>query len=252
MKKKSMFGYYSAGFSLTNHSTVLIVLFYLLDKVNYGLNLILQQIPNNSANLVIVKLIIQISSTGVLLLYLGFTVSLPVFFQKIQSKEPISSSFFISTVVSSAKRLIVPVLVFIVLFTVFIVGGLILTNPNPKQITSFFQIFNTKNPLFIVFAFIMSFFQFTSLYFSLNKDNLFVAMKKSVFTSIKHISFIFSIMLLSLCYFAVFIIVPTNIYLQFYILFSIVGSYFTFLNSAITFQYYKEKVLIKSHTNIEK
>jgi len=205
--------------------------------------------PNIS---VLIRLIVQISSAGVFLLYLGFTVSLPAFFQKIQSKEPISSSFFIYTIVSSAKRLIVPGLVFIILFTVFIVAGLILTNPNPKQISSFFQIFNTKSPLFIVFAFIMSFFQFTSLYFSLNKDNLFVAMKKSIFTSIKHISFIFSIMLLSLCYFLIFILVPTNVYMQYYVLFSIVGSYFTFLNSAITFEYYKEKVLIKSQTNIEK
>lgn len=183
---KKTFDYFSKGFSLANKSFDLLLIavsFVLVGQFNL---LVHNQVINNFLNFI----------NFILMFFnFGFVLSIPLFLLWKQQNKPLNYTAIWATTLKNTKRSIIPIIFIIFLFLVILViTALILLAtgpPTPEQIKALIDsLLHKWNPIFFILGIILSFFAFTSIYFSIEESGLLTSIKKSITFSFKNLTFI--------------------------------------------------------------
>lgn len=195
------FDYFTKGLSLVNKSWG-ILLFGLI------LTSFVSSLPYLSGDSFIKG---TLQAIGFLLIFIefGFSYSLPVFLLARQEGKSVNFGDILSTSLQNTKRLILPlILIFILFIILFIVVNFILVvqfiyGGNFNFMQNATQGFNPWNLFFAFLIGLFSFFTFSPIYFSLEKDGLFRSIKRSINLSIKNLDFIIIIFVISVVIFLI-------------------------------------------------
>lgn len=195
--KSSLLNYFSKGFSLANRSLEI----YLI-----GLGLSLIGVFANLLSGSIIGKILQFVSFISLFFTFGYQMSVPLLLTFKQQAKPLEFNNAWNIILRSTKRMILPVILFGILFMVLFFSLLIWVvvmshSSNSQEIVASVQNLVIQlrnwNPLFIIFGSIFSFFVFTPIYFSIENKGFFASMKKSISFSFKHSNFIVLLILIN-------------------------------------------------------
>lgn len=228
MQQKSVFQYFREGFFLANKSLDI----FLISFIVYFLSTFF--LINNNILWIVFELT-----------FLGFVLSTPLLLTKREHKQHLSLKEIFKVVAKNVKRIILPgiLLLFllgILLLIFFGVMGIFL--PTGEQRVDFLQwLINALIPISFIYILLLSFFQFTAFFFSLENNGLFLSMKRSVATSFKNIKFIALIILFGIILRTILAFIPVeNIWGQSVrILFS---SYVSFVITASSLFYYQNVI----------
>lgn len=204
MKQKFIFIYLLNGFSLANRS--LDIFFAILFLTLFSsLGKYTQISP-------LVK-IFPILSFIVFFVGIGFSLSLPVFLVQKQQKKALDYKNVLTVSFKNARRLIFPGILFLIIFIPFLIFSVIFISVflhvslNPTFIK---DITTGIHPIQIALITLFSFLGFTSFFFSLEGDGIFISAKKSMIVAFKNLPYVGTMVLISIISYTVASYVPIS------------------------------------------
>lgn len=211
MQQKPIIQYFLNGFSLTNRSLdiLLINLFLFLPLLKPTL------LINYTQNSIFGAVLLLLAAFLLAFISIGFLLSIPVFLVQKQQKKALDYRHLGGVVIKNTRRIILPGVLLLVLLAVTLILLAILIeiflhpNPSSKEITSFFQsIGKGWYLIFFILLVVITFFEFTSFFFSLEHDGLFSSMKKSISVAFNNLHYISIVILISIIYSLIISFVP--------------------------------------------
>lgn len=239
MTKSLLINYFIKGFSLANHSLEI----YLI-----GIGLSLVGVFGNLLSGSIIGKILQFVSFISLFFTFGYQMSVPLLLTFKQQAKPLEFNNVWNIVLINTKRMILPIILFSILFMVFFFALLILfvatSHPTNSQdtaasIKNFIEQLRNWNPLFIIFGSIFSFFEFTPIYFSIENKGLFASIKGSVSFSFKHLNFIVLLVLINAINYTIITLIRIPINPLGQLVFTVITQYIALIISASTLLFYQ-------------
>lgn len=234
MSNKQIVECFKKGFSLTNQSLV----FYLIGAV---LSLLISSnvlFTGSSLNDYISVALVLAS-----IIYFSYSFSLPLFLVDRQQDKPFKLNNILSITLTSAKRLVLPMILLLILL--LIIGGTIffliaqyVYGGNINYLQNAAQTFSTWNIIMGLLIGLLSFLTFTPVYFSLEGDGLFKSMKKSIKFSFQNLNFIIILFVINMV-FSVVSSLPGNSYKI--IMNSIVHEYQALFFTAVSLLVYQSR-----------
>lgn len=233
MQQKSIFQYFLKGFSLTNQSFDIFIIALFFGSLIY--------LPDLSENLQVDLLY------GLLLLILmGFNLSLPVFLLQKQQRQKLNYGEMLQVITNSIKRLLIPaVILFVVFILLFIISAVLVglfLQPSNSQVTNFFQNIGQPGaqPIFMLLIVPLTFLAFTPFFFSLENKNLLISIRQSIQVSFKNLYFVGILMVINIIYYFLIRFLPGDFWGQ--AVTTVLAGYTTLFLTASTLFYYQTRV----------
>lgn len=193
---KTVFTYFRSGTKLANKNIII----YLI-----GLALSLTSLlPNASRNGLL-------SILYLFFLYVSFAygMSIPLFLVQKQQNKSLEVHNLLNSVFKQAKRLVIPTIVFFILFPflIFLPVLIVLINTagwgiEPGQIAistqNMINYMKVWNPIYVVFVTLYSFFVFVPIYFSLEEKGIFTSITRSAMFCCKHLNYFALVVVINL------------------------------------------------------
>lgn len=234
--------YFSKGFSLTNRSPEIYLIFIGLSLFGI-LDILFKGSP--------IVIALQIVSFIGFFFSFGFQMSVPLFFTFKQQAKPLDFNNMWPVILRNTKRMILPIILMVILFMILLFALLIwfiVSHPGNSQdiataaIKNFPEQMMNWNPLFIIFGIPLTLFSFTPIYFSVENKGFFASMRRSVSFSLRHLNFIVLLILFGAAISTVttFIRIPFENRLGWLIL-GIITQYVGLILSASTLLFYQSK-----------
>jgi hypothetical protein len=233
MKRTSLTHYFVNGFALANQSLDIL----LIDIVLVIPSLIGMYVENA----ILGK---AISLISYILVFIGFvfTLSIPVFLVYKQRKEVLTYKEIFDVVVKNIRRMIFPTIVCFLLLTVLmiiLVAILLATKViSPPDFSASDEV---QHVIPIAFIFVLSFFEFTSFYFSLEYNGFFTSMRKSLVAAFNNLRYIAPVILCGVASYVIFTFLSTGT-LWGDLLRSVIGLYISFVVIASSLSYYQDVI----------
>lgn len=236
MQQNSIFQYFLKGFSLSKRGLNLLLISVLLSLPG----LLSSYIENSFLGKIL-------SLLDLILVFIGmsFMLSLPIFLVQRQQGKSLNYGNMIEVTLKNTKRIILPGILLFILFGIslmllFAVVAIFLHINTESEITPFIQnVGKSWHPILLLpVVVIMSFFEFTSFFFSLEGNGLLSSLKKSILASFNNLLYISMVILISMISYTVTSFAPIETFWG--RLFTMVlGGYVTLVLTASSLYYYQ-------------
>ena len=234
--------YFLKGFSLANKSLDIFFISVLLSLASF--------IPDFLENSPIIK-ILSFATFLLFFIQTGFSMSIPLFLVDKQQNKRLNYHDMWSVVLRNTKRMILPVILFLVLvmalgFTLLFITAFntIQSGGDFKQIVTSIQNLPNSlqdwNPIFLVVTGLFSLLIFTPIYFSIENKGIFSSIKRSLIFSFKNLNFILILITIDGIYSFISTLIPFSIENKIWLI-TVLGGYLNFIMTASAFLYYKSK-----------
>jgi hypothetical protein len=234
MKHTSLTHYFSNGLSLANQS---------LDILCVAILLWIPSIVSTYLHATTSRGSIAVISALFLLVSVVFTLSIPVFLVSKQQGEALSYKEVFGVVARNTRRMILPVIVYFLVFGVFIFGSMFIFSPS--RVAAFFQdmpeISKGWQPTVLIFIPIVSLFEFTSFFFSLENNGFFTSMKKSLQAAFTNMPYIALVILFGLASYSIISLLPIDAFWR-RLLGTVLGQYSNLVLIATSLIYYQDVI----------
>lgn len=239
MKHRSIIHYFIDGFFLANKSLEVLFIGLLLDIPSF-VHLYLRNTFFDKT----------LASIGFVFLFItiGFLLSIPIILVTKQQNKSIQYKKFFIKVLINTKRIIIPCIILFFLFFILLILFLLLLgfflHPTRSQILKFFHgllLLSKDWRIFLLIPAILAFFEFTSFYFSLEQNNLFVSLRKSFITAVKNLNYIALVIVFGIIVYCLNSFIPLVTFWGL-LLRSVIGLYFNLILIASSLLYYRNVV----------
>ena len=237
MKLTKYAAYFIEGFNLSRRSLDLLLIYLLLSLTTFINLLVRDQSLSN---------FLSILSVATLVISTGFTLSLPLFFTMKQDRN-LSLDKVLGTTLNNIKRFIVPgtLLTVGVIVVCFIIAAVLfgIFNPSKDELRSVLESL-TLRLVFAIFSVFLLIFEFTAIYFSIERKSLIGALKASAYTSFNNLGYLGTLAVINLVHFTLISFIPPD-YAGALVIGSIFSYVVSFFLNATTLIYYQKAV--KNH-----
>lgn len=183
----------------------------------------------------------SILSLPLVLLEVGYGLSLPLFLYMRLQKRAVSFKEIVITTLKNTKKVILPMLIMMFMIFVLLIFGLFLVIEvlrfSTTSIPTFFQNINNWRFVFAIISPMFVIFEFSSIYFSLENQGFFKSIKSSVLTASKNLGYISTLALIDLVIYSLGAFVPIEFKLGILVV-SLVNFYTAFLMISVSLIYY--------------
>jgi hypothetical protein len=170
-------------------------------------------------------------------------LSTPVFLVSKQQGETLSYKVVFGVVVRNTRRMILPVIVYFLVFGVLLFGSMFIFSPS--RIAALFQnmpeLSKGWQPTVLIFISVVYLFEFTSFFFSLENNGFFASMKKSLQVAFKNMPYIALLILFGAISYSIISILPVDASWR-RLLSTVLGQYVNFVLTATSLFYYQDVI----------
>lgn len=239
-KEKSLANYYSRGFALTNKNLE-VYLINLVIELPTILHSLFPKLPFSG--------ILALFSYVMILISLGFSLSIPLFLLQKQQNKSLDFQDMLSTTFQNTKRIILPaILVFIILVVLLIVSSILVAislHPTKEQVLQFFQSWGNLgrgwHPILLILPFTLSFFVFTPFLFALEHKGLFTSIRDGFVMCTRHLPYLVTVMFVGMISYSVISFLPGTEFWGLLLRIAI-NLYVSLIVAASTLFYYQQNI----------
>jgi hypothetical protein len=204
MNHKPLTRYFSDGFFLANRS---------LDILCVAIVLWLPSIVSTPLPATTLSGIVALITALFTLISVVFGLSIPVFLVDKQQGEVLSSKGVFGVVARNTKRMILPVIIYFLVFGVVLFSLLIVS---AGRVLAFFQNMSELSKgwqlTFAIFISLASLFAFTPFFFSLENNGFFTSMKKGLRVALHNTPYIALVILFGVTSYSITSILPKEVF----------------------------------------
>lgn len=235
MLQKLITNYFLKGFALSKRSLDLLIISLLLSLAG-----LLSNYTQSSFIIVPLSLISSFISVG-------FMLSLPIFLVQKQEVKSLNYRNMVKVTLKNTKRIILPgILLFILLgislMLSFAVAAIFLHINTESEINAFTQnVGKVWHPISLLTILMISFFEFTSFFFSLEGNGLLSSLRKSIIAGFNNLRYVSIVILISIISSTITSFIPIETFWG-RLLTMVLGGYVVFVVNASSLYYYQTRI----------
>lgn len=247
MQQKSVIQYFFKGFSLANISLDVLLIGLFLPLLYLFLNSFIQ-------NTILGK-VLFILSFVLVFINIVFLLSLPVFLIQKQQKKALDYGQIIGVILKNIRRILFPIILLAVFFVLIFSAVMLIilfihtlislrlnSGKSEEEITSFIQNLGKGwHPILIMPIVAISFFEFTSFFFSLENNGLLSSIKKSINAAFNNLHYISIVILINIISYSINSFIPIQTFWG-QLVRMVLGGYISLVLTASSLFYYQNVV----------